>query len=48
MFKLKPRVDYRIIIMYCVILYLDFVPFVRIGERNNYVINMSTILTNIN
>ncbi len=48
LFKLKPRVDYRIIIMYCVMSYLDFVLFVRIDERNHYVINVSTILTNIN
>ena len=27
--------------------YLDFVLFVRIGERNHYVINVSAILTNI-
>ncbi len=34
--------------MYCVISYLDFVLFVRTGERNHYVINVSTILTNMN
>ncbi len=28
--------------------YLDFVLFVRKGERNHYVINVSVILTNIN
>jgi hypothetical protein len=28
--------------------YLDFVLFVRTGERNHYVINMGIILTNIN
>jgi hypothetical protein len=47
MFKLKPRVGYRIIIMYYVMSYLDFVLFVRIGERNHYVINMRIVLTNI-
>jgi hypothetical protein len=28
--------------------YLDFVLFIRTGERNYYVINVSTILTNMN
>ena len=48
LFKLKLRVDYRVIIMYFVISYLDFEQFVRTSEINHYVINVSTILTNIN
>ena len=41
LFKLKSRVDYRIIIMYCVMSYLDFVLFValfKLESRVNYII----------
>jgi hypothetical protein len=39
------RVDYIIIIMYCVMSYLDFVLVVRTCETNHYIINVNRTLT---